>query len=504
MPASDPPAAAALRWSDALETGLDDVDHQHRTLLDIFNRVAATRGADALRAALDELAAYTRYHFGTEAQLMRSWPLPEGHRDVHLHAHRRFDEFVQRALQLVDVDPQAVGDELAGFLAQWLRHHIMGIDARMARAILALQRGDAARPDDGGDATIDATIDAALDNVLDGLGERTFALIEANLRLRDEIARRERVDAALRDREARYRDLFMHAPDALFEIDSQQRIALANDAALSLLGVTHADALIGQAFAHYIDALPGPLPLETLLRRPDGTLRPVEVVAAPPDANGRRHLIVRDIGERRRLQRRAADASRLEQERLGRELHDGAGQRLVAIGLFANTLHKRLLHDGRRADAELAAELGTQTRHALDEIRALAHGLVPLPPGGGGLQGAVAALCADLGCVCDTGGALDAIDDGVALQLYRIAQEALSNALRHADASRIALELRGDADALTLYVRDDGRGIAPDAPEGLGLSTMRYRAGAIGAALSVAAAAAGGTEVACRWPRLGG
>ncbi|OIQ83861.1 sensor histidine kinase LiaS [mine drainage metagenome] len=503
MPASDPPAAATLRWSDALETGLDDVDHQHRTLLDIFNRVAATRGADALRAALGELSAYARYHFGTEAQLMRSAPLRDEQRDAHLRAHQRFDEFVQRALQLVDVDPRAVGDELTGFLAQWLRHHIMGIDAAMAREILALRRGDAAADMAPGDA-IDASIDHTLAGVLDGLGERTFALIEANLRLRDEIASRERVEAALRDREARYRDLFMHAPDALFEVDSEQRIALANDAALRLLGVAGSDALRGQTLAHYVAALPGTAPLETLLRGVDGALRPVEVVAAPPDTNGRRHLIVRDIGERRRLQRRAAEASRLEQERLGRELHDGAGQRLVAIGLFANSLHKRLAHDGRRADAELAAELGTQIRHALDEIRALAHGLVPLPPGGGGLQGALAALCADLDCACDTDGELDGIDDGVALQLYRIAQEALSNALRHAGASRIALELRGDADGLTLRVRDDGCGIATDAPEGLGLSTMRYRAGAIGAALSITAAAAGGTEIACRWPRQPG
>jgi hemerythrin-like metal-binding protein len=503
MPASDPPAAAALHWSEALETGLDDVDHQHRRLLDIFNRVAATRGADALRAALGELAAYARYHFATEAQLMRGWPLRDDHRQAHLRAHRRFDEFVQHALQLVDADPQAVGDELASFLAQWLRHHIMGIDASMARAILALQRG-AAAPVAASDAGVDEAIDAALGDALDGLGERTFALIEANLRLRDEIARREGVEAALRDREARYRDLFMHAPDALFEIDAQQCIALANDAAVRLLGARDAGALLGVELARHVAALPGAAPLETQARRVDGTPLAVEVVAAPPDANGRRHLIVRDIGERRRLQRRAAEASRLEQERLGRELHDGAGQRLVAIGLFANTLHKRLAHDGRRADAELAAELGAQTRHALDEIRALAHGLVPLPPGGGGLPGALAALCADLGCDCDAGAAIDEVDDNVALQLYRIAQEALSNALRHAGASRIALELHGGADALTLRVRDDGRGIAADAPEGLGLSTMRYRAGAIGAALSIGAGAAGGTDVACRWPRLGG
>ena len=503
MSASEPSAAAALRWSDALETGLDDVDHQHRRLLDIFNRVAATRGADALRAALGELADYARYHFGTEAQLMRGWPLRAQQRDAHLRAHQRFDDFVQRALQLVDVDPCAVGDELTGFLAQWLRHHIMGIDARMAREILALQR-TGTTPDTTPADAIEASIDDAMAGVLDGLGDRTFALIEANLRLHDEVARRERVEAALRDREARYRDLFTHAPDALFEIDARQRIALANDAALRLLGARDAAALLGEPLARYVDPLPGAQPLEARLRRVDGAWLAVELVAAPPDAHGRRHLIVRDIGERQRLQRRAAEAARLEQERLGRELHDGAGQRLVAIGLFANTLHKRLAQDGRCDDAALAAELREQTRHALDEIRALAHGLVPLPPGGGGLHGALAALCAELGCDYDAAGALDDIDDGVALQLYRIAQEALSNALRHAEAARIALELHGDTGALTLRVRDDGRGIAHDAPDGLGLSTMRYRAGAIGAALSIGPGAAGGTEVACRWPRLHG
>ncbi len=495
MPASDPPAAAALHWSDALETGLDDVDHQHRRLLDIFNRVAATRGADALRAALGELADYARYHFATEARLMQAWPLPDAHRQAHGRAHRRFEEFVQRARRLVDVDPQAVGDELAGFLAQWLQHHIMGMDARMARTVLALQQGHAAPPE---------AIGEAIDAVLDGLGERTFALIESNQRLRDEVERRQRVEVSLRDREARYRDLFMHAPDALFEIDAQQHIALANDAALRLLGAHDAAALLGANVTRHVVALPDAAALETQARRLDGALLPVEVVAAPPDAHGRRHLIVRDIGERRRLQRRAAEAARLEQERLGRELHDGAGQRLVAIGLFANTLHKRLAAHGRGAEAALAAELGEQTRHALDEIRALAHGLVPLPPGGGGLHGALAALCAALGCAFDADDALDGIDDDVALQLYRIAQEALSNALRHAGASHIELALRGGADALTLRVRDDGCGLAADVAEGLGLSTMRYRAGAIGASLTIGAAPAGGTEVTCRWPRAGG
>ncbi len=485
------PETAALPWSPALDTGIADVDREHRQLLRIFNRVAATRDAAPLRAALRALARYARHHFATEARLMRQWPVDSGHREAHQRAHRRFANFIDRALALVDHEPLAVGDELTGFLAQWLQHHIMGMDARMARAILALQRGQQATLESIGDT---------LDSVLDGLGERTFALLEANRRLRDEIARRRRAQESLRASESRYRELFMQAPDALLELDAQQRIALVNDAGVRLLGAGSAAELRAQPIDRFVAESAAPLPRQALLRRVDGGAAAVEVLATAADARGARRLLLRDVGAHSRLQRAATEAARIEQERLARELHDGAGQRLVAIGLFATALHRNLRSDGRDSDSALAAELATHAAQTLDEIRRLAHGLAPLPLGGG-LHAALDTLCAGLHCAFSGTHAADAIDKGVALQLYRIAQEALSNALRHGGASHVGLRLDADADTVTLCVRDDGCGIGTGANEGLGMSTMRHRASSIGASLDVDTPAGGGTEVRCRWPR---
>ena len=94
-------------------------------------------------------------------------------------------------------------------------------------------------------------------------------------------------------------------------------------------------------------------------------------------------------------------------------------------------------------------------------------------------------------------------DPELATHLFRIAQEAVSNALRHGRARHVRIALRGEPDALTLSVEDDGVGI-PNLPhdgKGLGMRLMRYRAGVIGGTLCIAAAAGGGTVVTCRVPR---
>jgi signal transduction histidine kinase len=95
-------------------------------------------------------------------------------------------------------------------------------------------------------------------------------------------------------------------------------------------------------------------------------------------------------------------------------------------------------------------------------------------------------------------------DPEVAQHLYRIAQEALSNAVRHAKASRIRVVFRGTDSEFTLQVEDDGVGLPAASPAGgMGLRTMRYRAQILEGELTVAPAAGGGTRVTCRVPRAG-
>ena len=473
-------AFAALTWSAALDTGLDDVDREHRRLLDIFNRVAATRDRDALETALRELSNYAVYHFGTEARLMRRWQLPASHRRAHCRAHQRFRGFLGRARELLDDDAGAVADEVILFLAQWLQHHIMGMDRRMAEDILALQQG---RP------LVERALGGAFDGLFDELCERSLALVTAHRELRDS--------------NGRYRDLFMHAPDALYVSDARQCILVANHAGLALLGADGPARIEGHPVSRFFEPTDDLAPVEVVARRLDGATLPVEVRAAPPDRRGWRHLMVRDISERRDLQRRVLEATRVEQERLGRELHDGTGQRLVAIGLLAAAAQRSLRHGDSAHAARMAVELERCAGEALDEVRGLVRGLAPLRLAPGSLSEALAALCAGLGCRYTAQGRTGDLDADVALQLYRISQEALSNAIRHSGARTVDLLLRAEDQVLSLCVLDDGCGIGADVRQGLGLSTMRFRAAAIGATLSIGAGDCGGTAIVCSLARAG-
>ena len=197
--------AATLVWSGALRTGLDVVDRQHQKLLALFNALASAeaRGTDTatLQSIFEELKEYTKYHFRAESDLMREWPIDEARRDAHLAAHREFCEFLENSLktaQSSDTGRATVAAELLGFLAQWLLHHIMSMDVRMARDILQLQAGSpiAQAPQYTTPATEDALIDL-LSQVNARLGRRTLDLLNLSNQLKDEVEKRNRMEAVL-------------------------------------------------------------------------------------------------------------------------------------------------------------------------------------------------------------------------------------------------------------------------------------------------------------------
>jgi PAS domain S-box-containing protein len=191
---------------------------------------------------------------------------------------------------------------------------------------------------------------------------------------------------------------------------------------------------------------------------------------------------------------------------LGQELHDGLGQELIGLALMAGALRERLR--GSMTPAEQLAEqiLGGMDR-VQGQVRALAQGLAAAPLDAVGLRDALAELAARTtawhGVTCTFHAAAVSFPDAVAPHLLRIAQEAVSNALRHGEARRIELALQADADTLTLSVRDDGNGLRETAPavHGLGLRGMRERAAALGGALHIGPAKGGGTLVTCTLPR---
>lgn len=211
-----------------------------------------------------------------------------------------------------------------------------------------------------------------------------------------------------------------------------------------------------------------------------------------------------DITERRRLELALQQASEYEQRRLGQELHDGLGQELAALAMLAYSLASKpdVADEAVRQELEHLARIA---RQAVRSGRAIAHGLAPLDESGGDLIGALRRMTQDhLAEVSGTQvlleeqiGAELALPATARSHLYRIAQEALSNAIRHAKARAVSMELLVTSRAVRLTISDDGKGLTARAERsvGMGLRTMQNRATAIGASLSIRTESEVGTSI---------
>ncbi|HYV30540.1 MAG TPA: response regulator [Candidatus Binatia bacterium] len=206
-------------------------------------------------------------------------------------------------------------------------------------------------------------------------------------------------------------------------------------------------------------------------------------------------------------QKQVLTISEREQRRFGAELHDGLGQQLTAIELMCQAL---------RADLGASrAELGTQVdqicrflREAIGQTRALARGLSPVHLGSNGLAEALGELAlrtTEIGCLkClfDSSSPVVVEDNLVAGHLFRIAQEAVNNAVKHAQASEIVLRLSRSSNSLRLEISDNGRGLpgSPKRDQGMGLQVMQHRASVIGAELEMRSKPGKGVTVTCSLP----
>jgi PAS domain S-box-containing protein len=214
------------------------------------------------------------------------------------------------------------------------------------------------------------------------------------------------------------------------------------------------------------------------------------------------------IADRRKLEKEIAEISTREQQRIGQELHDGLGQELTGLGYLAETLLCDL-RDRNAAEANTADQLARGIERALEQARTIAKGLVPVEIDAEGLVPSLEQLVANTQLRCGVNcrflcrQPIPIEDTTTAAQLFRIVQEAINNAAKHAEATEIAVELKVDDAEVAFLVRDDGVGIPADLEQatGMGLRIMHHRAAAIGAALNVRAAQRGGTVVTCSLPR---
>ncbi|NQU10010.1 PAS domain-containing protein [bacterium] len=218
--------------------------------------------------------------------------------------------------------------------------------------------------------------------------------------------------------------------------------------------------------------------------------------------------VARDVSRERRLQQQVLEISAREQDRIGRDLHDGLCQELVGTSFQAAALENALRCE-RHPAATTAAGVAAMIERAVEQARDLARGLHPVQLGAAELPASLSELASQTGRVYDvtcefrTDGSVTVADDLAAAHLCRIAQEAVGNAARHGRPRCIVIGLGRDNDREYLRVTDDGCGFAarsaPARARGLGIHLMEYRARAIGGKLDIVPAAGGGTRVTCSW-----
>lgn len=211
-----------------------------------------------------------------------------------------------------------------------------------------------------------------------------------------------------------------------------------------------------------------------------------------------REMLSRLEGERRRRAAIALEAQERERARVALDLHDEVNQALTGLLLRIEALR-------RKAPPELRdelAETGAVATQAMEELLALARQLRPTALDDLGLDAALAGLVTELDrrggieASFELAGSLPELPGEIQLVAYRIAQEALSNAVQHAEADRVDVRLSGTADGLELRVTDDGVGFPSErAHAGLGIAGMRERALLVGGRIEIESSAGAGTRV---------
>lgn len=247
-------------------------------------------------------------------------------------------------------------------------------------------------------------------------------------------------------------------------------------------------------------------PILVLINRFVGLLQ--DALASERDAATR---VAESNRERRYLERVVLQTGERQRRAVGHQLHDGPCQQITAALLRCKVAENSLLARGAREEAAHLEAITDLLDASVGEIHDLAQGLSPAEVSPSALAAALAGLAqhvrASAKIECDVlhDELVHSNDPAVTDQLFRIAQEAVSNALRHAKPSRILIELTRSDQTIWLRIQDDGTGIPPERREaGMGLRIMRYRAELLGGSLSVEPAAGGGTVVACALPLAGG
>jgi len=204
------------------------------------------------------------------------------------------------------------------------------------------------------------------------------------------------------------------------------------------------------------------------------------------------------------LEKEILEISDRERQRIGQDLHDGLCQQLAGIELMSQVLEQKLAARSK-ADAARAGEIARFVREAISQTRLLARGLAPSNLESGGLMSALQELALNtekmfgISCRFECKEPVVIRDLLVATHLYRITQEAVSNAIKHGRARKVIIELATSSQRITLGICDDGVGFskAPSDHNGMGLRIMQYRVGVIAGSITITANPVGGATIIC-------
>jgi PAS domain S-box-containing protein len=219
--------------------------------------------------------------------------------------------------------------------------------------------------------------------------------------------------------------------------------------------------------------------------------------------------VLQDATSRRQLEREVLEASNREQQRIGNDLHDGLGQELTGIALLLRGLENRAEREAQALSPAIE-EVALLVNDAIFTTRALARGLSPVTFDRGGLSLALEELARRLSAMfhinvrCEADDTLDrGLESVNALHLYRIAQEAVTNAAQHGSAGQVSITLRCDGERGLLRIEDNGHGFNPamQQSKGLGLRIMHYRAQMMAGSLRIESTRTRGTAISCWFPR---